>query len=196
MKKFFILVLSLASLFAVSKGIFAASMDFSENIQTVKTLDELLTSTSGYLNVVAGTIAVVFIIIGASFYAVAAFGKKDMTDLGRKIIIVAVGGFAVVVGAPVIYKEIMNILNGDPSSVAESSSMAKILLRTLEGFAYLVGLYAIMGFLIGGITYFISFGDETRNERAKKILKFTLIGSLIAIGSMVIAKQIVTLLGG
>jgi hypothetical protein len=194
-KKYILAIISIFALFIFTPTItFAVSLDFSETIQTAKTLETVMTSMSGYLNAVAATIAIIFIIIGASFYIVAAFGNKKMTELGKKVMMYAIGGFAVVVGAPVIYNEIMNIMQGDPSSVASSSGMAKILLGALKGFAYLIGLYAILGFLIGGIAYFISFGDNTRNERAKKILKFTLIGSLIAIGSMVIAKQIVTLL--
>ncbi len=194
MKKMLNLILISFSLFSLPSVTFAASLDFSEKIQTAKTLESVMSSMSGYLNTVAATIAIIFIIVGASFYITAAFGNKKMTDLGRKIMIYAIGGFAVVVGAPVIYKEIMNIMEGDPSRVAEKSGMAAILLGGLQGFAYLIGLYAILGFLIGGIAYFISFGDNTRNERAKRILKFTLIGSLIAVGAMVIAKQIVTLL--
>lgn len=165
--------------------------------QNMGTIDQVLSGTSGYLNAVAGTIAIIFVLIGSAFYVVAAFGKKEMAELGKKMIVVAVGGLAVVVGAPYIWKEIKNILGGgDPAQLVQTSPAANIVMNTLKGFLYLVGLYAILGFLIGGIAYFISFGDEKRQERAKTILKFAIIGDLIAIGALVIASQIVRLLGG
>jgi cbb3-type cytochrome oxidase subunit 3 len=165
--------------------------------QNMGTVDAVLASTSGYLNAVAGTIAIIFVLVGSAFYIVAGFGKKEMAELGKKMIVVAIGGFAVVVAAPAIWLEIKNILGGgSPEQLVQTSPTVTIVTRTLRGFLYLVGLYAILGFLIGGIAYLISFGDEKRMDRAKAILKFVIIGSLFAVGALVLASQIAQLLGG
>lgn len=165
--------------------------------QNMGTIDKVLSSTSGYLNAVAGTIALIFVLIGSAFYVIAAFGKKEMAELGKKMIVVAVGGFAVIVATPAIWTEIKGILgSGNPEQLVQTSPTVTIVNRTLKGFLYLVGLYALLSFLIGGIAYLISFGDEKRMDRAKTILKFALIGSLFAIGALVIANQIKVLLGG
>jgi hypothetical protein len=198
MKKgiFSLFLVSLAFLLG-STAVFAASVSFNDPLgQNSSNVTGVLVNAQSYFNAIAGTIAMIFIVIGSAFYVVAAFGNKNMAALGKKMIMYAIGGFALVVGAPVIYKEIMNLLQGNPSNVASASPMATILLNGLKGFLVLVGFYAIISFLIGGIAYFIAFGDNTRVERAKKILKFALIGSVIAIGAMVIAKQILQLLGG
>ncbi len=198
MKKnvFSLIPISIAFLLS-AKAARAVSANFNDPLgQNMSNLTGIMVNAQGYLNAVAGTIAIIFIIIGSSFYIVAAFGNKNMAALGKTMMMYAIGGFAIVVGAPVIYKEIMNLLQGNPANVAATSPMAAILLNGLKGFLILVGLYAIIGFLIGGIAYFLAWGDDTRVERAKKILKNTLIGAIIAIGAMVIAKQILQLLGG
>jgi hypothetical protein len=198
MKKiiFSLIPMSLAFLFS-STAALAATANFNDPLgQNMSNVTGIMVNAQSYLNAVAATIAMIFIIIGSAMYIVAAFGNKNTAALGKTMIMYAIGGFAIVVGAPVIYKEIMNILQGNPANVASASPMAKILLGGLKGFLVLVGLYAIISFLIGGIAYFLAWGDETRVERAKKILKYALIGSIIAIGAMVIARQILQLLGG
>jgi len=162
--------------------------------QNMGTVDKVLTSLSGYLNSVAAVVALIFILIGASFYVIAGFGKSSMAELGKKMMVVAIGGFVVVVAAPVIWQEIRLIIQGDPANVVQTSQMVRIVNGALRGFLGLVGFYAILSFLIGGIAYFIAWGDEKRMDRAKTILRFALIGTVIAIGALVLAAQIVRLL--
>lgn len=170
--------------------------DFKQKIQTVDTISKFLESTQGYFNVVAGTIAIVFILIGASLYIISAFGNENLAKLGKKIVIVTIGGFTIVIAAPVFYKEIINIIQGQPENVATTSGMAKILSNLVMMFLGIVGMYAIIGFLFGGITYFFAMGDESRMERAKTIVRYSVIGTVIVIGAMILVTQITKLLGG
>lgn len=172
------------------------SLNFKEKIQTVSTIQEFLTSAQGYLNAVAGTIAIVFILIGAALYIISAFGKEDMAALGKKIVIVAVGGFTIVVAAPIIFKEIVNLVEGSPENIVTQSGVVKILNGVVMGFLGFVGMYAIISFLFGGFAYFFAGGDEKRAERGKTIVTYAIIGVAIVVGAMIIAKQIVSLLGG
>src|SRR4030042_2824301 len=164
--------------------------------ENMGTVDRVIMSLQGYLNSVAAIVAMIFILIGAALYAIAGLGKTSLAELGKKIVIVATCGFAVVVGAPVIWAEIRNIIGGNPENVASTSGAVKIVNGILPGFMVLVGLYAIIGFLIGAITMLVAAGDEKRMERGKTILKWVLLGTVIAIGAVVIAKQIIKLLGG
>ncbi len=196
MKKILFLAIVFNVAFAVSNTASAISLNFKEKIQTVSTIQEFLKSTQSYLNVVAGTIAVVFVLVGASLYIISAFGKEDLAALGKKIVIVAVGGFTIVVAAPVILKEIITLIpGGDVSQVATTRGAVSILNGALMGFLGFVGLYAIIGFLFGGFMYFFSAGDEKRAERAKTIVTYSLIGTTVAAGAMIIARQIIQLLG-
>lgn len=195
------IIFSLIPIFLIflfsSTAALAATASFNDPLgQNMSNVTGILVNAQSYLNAVAGTIAIIFVLIGSAMFIVAAFGNQKTAALGKKMIMYAVGGFAIVVGAPVIYKEIMYLIGGYPGNIVATSPMANILLNALKGFLVLVGLYAIIGFLIGGIAYFLAWGDDTRVERAKKILKNTLIGTIIAIGAMVIARQILQLLGG
>lgn len=164
--------------------------------ENMGTVDRVIGSLQGYLNKVAATIALIFILIGAALYAGAALGKTSLAELGKKMVIVAVGGFVVVVAAPVIWAEIKNIIGGNPENVVSTSGAVRIVNGILPGFLVLVGLYAIIGFLIGAITMLLAAGDEKRMERGKTILKWVLLGTVIAIGAVIIARQIVVLLSG
>lgn len=198
MKKIILSPISISlAFFFSSKAALAATASFNDPLgQNMSNVTGIMVNAQSYLNYVAATIAMIFILIGSAMYIVAAFGNKNTAALGKTMMMYAVGGFAIVVGAPVIYKEIMYLIGGYPGNIVSTSPMSKILLGSLRGFLVLVGLYAIISFLIGGIAYFLAWGDEARVERAKKILKYALIGAIIAIGAMVIARQILRLLGG
>ncbi|MDI6777784.1 MAG: hypothetical protein QMD77_01185 [Patescibacteria group bacterium] len=163
--------------------------------QNMGTIDQVLASTSGYLNAVAGTIGVIFILIGAVMYMISA-GNKEMAERGKKIVFASIAGVAVVVAAPVFWKEITTIIGGNPSNIAGTSSMARIVMNVLKLLLSIVGSLAVISLLIGGIMMFSAAGDDKRIETAKKILTYSIIGIIISFGALVISQQIIQLLGG
>jgi hypothetical protein len=54
----------------------------------------------------------------------------------------------------------------------------------------IVGIIAIIALVVSGIMYLISFGDERRMEIAKKSVKYSIIGIVIALGAMVLVKMV------
>jgi hypothetical protein len=62
---------------------------------------------------------------------------------------------------------------------------------------FLLGIFgtlAIIMLLIGGIMYMTSAGDDNRIEAGKKIFKYSVIGIVLALASLVIVQQIAKLL--
>jgi len=53
----------------------------------------------------------------------------------------------------------------------------------------------VVAFVIAGIMYLVSSGNQEKTEIAKRYLKYSILGLVIAIGSFVIIKQIAKLLG-
>ncbi len=188
-----LLVLTVNSAFAAGN----VSSSFNNPLgQNMGTVTQVLTSASGYLNAVAGTIGTVFILIGAVMYMISA-GNKDMAERGKKIVIVSVAGVAVVIAAPVFWKEITTVIGGNPSNVAGTSSMLRIVMNVLRLLLSILGSLAIISLLIGGIKMFVYGRDDTRSrEEGKNLVIYSVIGILIAVGGLVISQQVIQLLGG
>jgi len=196
MKKTIFPLISVPLIFLFSAtAALAASVDFSQNMPSVRSAGQLLSNTQGYLNAVAGTIAVVFIIIGAAMYMMS-MGGKDTAERAKKTIMYAVGGLAIVVAAPVFWKEISNVLGGNPSGIATTSSAVRIAMNVLGLLLSIAGSLAIIGLIVGGIWMFSAAGDEGRLKSGKAAVKYSLLGIVIAVGALVIAQQIVQLMGG
>lgn len=58
------------------------------------------------------------------------------------------------------------------------------------------GFLAIISFVISGIMYFLSAGDDKQQEKAKKQMQWSILGVVIGLSGMVIIWAVDTLLGG
>jgi len=56
------------------------------------------------------------------------------------------------------------------------------------------GFIALVGFIISGIQYLLSAGDEGMAETAKRNMKYSIIGIIVALSGWIIIKAIDTLL--
>lgn len=202
MKKL-ISIFSLSIIFFLSVSIFftlntnlasAASVSLS-NPLSFDTIEGVLGSIMSYLRGVAGTIAVIFIIIGGVMYMISG-GSKEMMERGKKTLLYALGGLAIVIAAPTFYNEIKSVLGGTGTSAAGGTTLKQIATNVLNLLLSIVGFLAIISLVIGGITMFGATGDQKKFETGKNIVKYSLIGITIAIGSLVLARQISNLISG
>lgn len=60
----------------------------------------------------------------------------------------------------------------------------------------LFGIFGIIGFVISGIMYLTSAGDDTQIEKAKKAMKWSLVGVIIGLAGLVVLWAVDELLGG
>jgi hypothetical protein len=64
---------------------------------------------------------------------------------------------------------------------------------------WLLSIFAIMGvigFVISGIIYLVSAGDDTTIERAKTTMKYSILGIIVGLSGFVIMQAVASLLGG
>lgn len=143
-------------------------------------------------------LALLFIILGGVLYMLSA-GNEDRMNTARKMIIYAIIGLAITVGAAVILKELATAFGGSttfanfsgasqytsglPDAMAILTNVINLLLACL-------GILGIIGIVIGGFWYLTAGGDEKKAEIGKKTLVYAIIGLAIAIGSLIIVKQI------
>ena len=110
----------------------------------------------------------------------------------------AVIGLAIVLAAPAFLREVISIVggtNGVDTSQIKGPTLLEIAQNVLNFLLSIVGIIAIISLVIGGGMYLTSAGDEGRAETGKKITQYAIVGIIIALGSLVIVKQIATLIG-
>lgn len=154
------------------------------------TIEGVLANIMGYLQGIAGTIAVIFIIIGGIMYMVSG-GSKEMTEKAKKTVLFAVVGLAIVLAAPLFYQEIKAILSGNN----HGSALQAILMNVLKLLLSIVGFLAIITVVIGAIWMFSAVGDDNRYKIGKKTVTYSILGLIIAVASLIIATQVTSLIG-
>ncbi len=169
-----------------------------ENPLKFDTVEDILTSLLNSLRGVIVVISLVFIVIGAILYITSA-GSEERIKSAKKAITASMIGLAIGIAAPSFLKEIATIL-GWTSQVTDPSgqnilTIKQIALNTLEFLLGIVGIFAIIMLVVGGISYFGAGLNEKQAESSKKIIWFSVLGILVAMAALVIVKQIAAFFG-
>jgi hypothetical protein len=135
-------------------------------------------------------LALVFIVIGSVMILTSA-GDSGMVEKGKKAITMSLIGFAIGIAAPSLLKELSNLVGwGGAGEVASALTLTQIAMNVLNFLLGSMGIVALVMMVIGGIMYLTSAGNEDSIDRGKKIFKYSLIGVLMAMISMVLVTQI------
>ena len=157
---------------------------------------------NGILNNLMGVIAVIaviFIVIGGIMYMMSG-GNEAMVTRAKKTWTGAVIGLAIALAAPTFLKEIQVILHSSGTGgnaqnwVDNALTIKQIAINVLNLLLSLVGIGGIIAMVIGGGMYLTAYGDERKIDSAKEIIKYAIIGIVVALASLVIIRQIDRLL--
>ena len=162
------------------------------NPLTFSTVNDLLTRILGFLQGFIVTIAIIFIVIGGFLYITSA-GNDGRMETAKNCVLAALIGLALGIAAPAFLKQIYTILGTDttiPAGVGTSLSLLQIASNVLSFLLTIIGILAIIMLVIGGIIYLTAAGNEDQIDRGKKIVKYSIIGILIALASLVLVKQV------
>ena len=162
------------------------------NPLTFSTVNDLLTRILGFLQGFIVTIAIIFIVIGGFLYITSA-GNDGRMETAKNCVLAALIGLALGIAAPAFLKEIYTILGTDttiPAGVGTTLSLLQIASNVLSFLLTIIGILAIIMLVIGGIMYLMAAGNEDQIDRGKKIVKYSIIGILIALASLVLVKQV------
>jgi type IV secretory pathway VirB2 component (pilin) len=191
-----ILLLLLLSVFLVLSS--SVQAQTFTNPLTATTIQGVLTSVLTYLQGAIATIAIVFIVIGGILYMTSAGDEKRITT-AKNCWTGAAIGLAICLAAPSLLKDIMTVLGANStvsnSQVSSAPGLKVIATNVLTFLLSVVGIIAIISLVVGGVMYMTSYGDEKRMETGKKVFTYSIIGIVIALASLVIVKQIGTLMG-
>ena len=160
------------------------------------TVDGLLERVLGYLQTVIVTIALIFLLVGGFLY-ITSSGDSGRIDTAKNCIFYALFGLAIGIAAPAFIKQIYDILGvGAPVLPAGSTSLTvlEIAKKVLDFLLSVVGVVAIIMLVVGAIMYLTAAGDEDRIDTGKKIAKYSIIGIMIALASIVLVRQLANFL--
>jgi hypothetical protein len=165
-----------------------------ENPLKFNTVQDVLGSLLTTLQGIIVILAIVFIVIGAVLYITSA-GNSKQTEMAKSAITAAMIGLAIGIAAPSFLREISSILgwNAAPANVSGAISLTAILTNILTFLTGIAGILAIIMLIIGAIMYLSAAGDEDRIDTGKKIVKFSIIGIIIAFSALLLVKQIASL---
>lgn len=192
------LVLFLSAAIFPQLAVAASSTTFT-NPLSVSTVSEVLGKVLSFLQGAIATVAVLFIVIGGILYMTSAGNEKNITR-AKNCWTGAVIGMALALAAPSLLKDIRTVLGASGSSgnsaVDSGIGLKAIASNVLTLLLSIVGIIAIISMVIGGIMYMTSYGDDDRMQTGKKIFTYSIIGITISLASLVIIKQIATIIGG
>jgi len=77
-----------------------------------------------------------------------------------------------------------------------AGTITGIVTNLLDWLLILFGVFGILGFVISGIIYLVSTGDDTMITRAKTAMLWSIVGIIVGLAGYVIMQAVVTFLGG
>ncbi len=158
---------------------------------SAESFGQLFQQIMNYFRTIAGTVAVIFIIVGGVMYMLSA-GSKDMMERAKKTLIYALAGLAIVTAAPLFLSDIQLVLKG--SGGGGTSALLTVAMNVLRLLLSIVGILGIIGLIIGAIWMVASAGEESRLEMGKNAIKYAIIGIILAAGALVIIQQVALLI--
>ncbi len=151
---------------------------------------------------VAGTVAVIFVVVGGINYMTSA-GDTQKTIKARNTILYACIGLAICALAFVIVNfVVVNLLKSSGVDNVESvgnddANLTKYVSSIVNGVIAVLGFACVVVVVIGGINYMTSAGDTQKVEKGKKTILYGLIGLVICVLAFLIVNYvIVNIIGG
>jgi len=77
-----------------------------------------------------------------------------------------------------------------------AGTITGIVTNLLNWLLVLFGVFGVLGFVISGIIYLVSTGDDTMITRAKTAMMWSIVGIIVGLAGYVIMQAVVTFLGG
>lgn len=171
---------------------------------------DLFSRIAAGLSFVAGTLALLFVVIGG-YMILTARGNDEQYRKGKNTITYAIVGLLVIVGSYQILTAGINILTGaavgegglpeltkgstfiDPLGITNSiqSGQSVVILygqRIIGYMVNLLGVAVVAMYIYGGTIWMMSAGSEEKVQHAKKVLSYATIGAAVVLGSYIIIK--------
>jgi hypothetical protein len=163
-----------------------------ENPVRINSVDDLLAKTLSAVQSIIAALAVLFIVIGGVIYITSA-GDQQRVELAKKAVTASLIGLALALAAPAFLKEIYEVLGADApnNAPAVTKTLSEIVVSTIKVLASIVGSLSVLMLVVGGIMYMTAMGDTQKSDTAKNVIKYAVIGLIVAILALIIVTQVI-----
>jgi hypothetical protein len=198
LKKIFFSLILCSTIFASSPAMAENYTIVAQNPIGTEEITEFLQGIMAHMQSIIAFLAVLFIIIGGVLYITAA-GNPGRVTAAKICWTGALIGIAIAAAAPTFLKEIKNIALRDgnmPETLDEALTVKEIVINTVNFLLSIFGILSIIGLVVSGVIYLVSFGNPQMKENAKKGVAYSIAGIAIAGAAVVLVRQIIVLITG
>ena len=196
MNKKIIAIFSILFLLASTKISLAADVSFG-NPLGVGTVQDLISVMIEHLQTILALIAILFMVISGIIY-ITAGGLSDKITTAKNMWVGSLIGLVLVLFAPTFLKEAMNALlpkDADnnpiiPTDINQTLTLTTMITNVLSALLSIIGILAIISLVVSGFVYIFSFGDSSRADKAKDMIKWSIFGLALAGISVIVVRQI------
>lgn len=159
-------------------------------------VDDALKKVLDAIQGIVATLAVLMIVVGGVLYITSA-GDSGRINMAKAAVTSAIIGLALALAAPSFLKEIYNVLGKtDQPSAVSGPTLSEIALNALKTLSSFVGILAVIMLVVGGIMYITSAGDSGRTDTAKNIIKYAIIGLVVALVALILVSDVIDIFTG
>lgn len=156
-------------------------------------INALLCSLLNFFQALIVVLALIFIIVGAFLY-ITSGGDESRLTLGKKSILGALIGLAIGIAAPMLLREVANLLGWNAFAACAGFGSTLTLIQTatnvLNFLLSVIGVAALVMLVVGAFMYLTAAGDESRIDTGKSIVKYSVIGIAVALAALVLVRQV------
>jgi hypothetical protein len=153
------------------------------------TIRECILYAIGELQYIVVGVAVVVIIIAGIIYLFAG-GNESTATRAKMTLYGAVLGFAIVIGASILINEVGRALGWKGVTDQTGEGAHGIIARAITFLFSILGAISIGGILVGAGMFLTAAGDEDRVKSGKRIIIYSIVGTVIALSATLIVRQV------
>lgn len=188
----FILSLFVGDVFGAGSGTGSGTAPSFDDPLHGATVDSLLAKILTTVQGIVAALAVLMIVVAGILYMTSA-GDQGRVETAKKAVTAAIIGLALALAAPALLKEIYGVLGAaQPAGTPQPNrDLTTIIIETIKVLSGFVGSVAVLMLVAGGIMYITSAGDSTKADTAKNVIKYAVIGLVVALISLIVVTQVI-----
>lgn len=172
--------------FAITNVAFA---DINNKLGCGDTIRACILYAISQLQLIVVGVTVVVIIVAGIIYLFSG-ANVSMAEKAKLTLMGAVLGFAIVIGASILINEVGRALGWQGVQDQSGEGAHGIIARSITFLFSIMGAISIGGILAGAVYYLTAAGDEQRVGTGKKIVIYSIIGTVIALSATLIVRQV------
>lgn len=156
-------------------------------------INALLCAILNFFQGLIVVLSLIFIVVGAFLY-ITSGGDEGRLTLGKKSVLGALIGLAIGIAAPMLLREVANLLGWSAFSACAGFGSTLTLIETatnvLNFLLSVIGIAALIMLVVGSFMYLTAAGDESRIDTGKSIVKYSIVGIAVALAALVLVRQV------